>query len=76
MSRLDDLTEDIASIRVDIAVVRTQLAYLAEIAPADRAAHRELVRRVSTLEAWRWRLVGAAIAAGAIGSPLLDVIRS
>lgn len=72
--KLDALEDEVGGMRTDVAVLRTHMEYVRETMPADRMEARALGRRVDTLEAWRWRLVGAAAAAGIVGGPIWDAV--
>ena len=66
--KIDDLKSDIAEIKHAIELHAQHSAEMMnEFKKENSEQHAELAKKVSTLEKWRWMIMGAAALAGALG---------
>jgi len=80
--RFTNLDEKIAEIKVDISDLRDDIeqssekstTLLKEFQAENIRAHREMAGKISSLEKWRWMIMGAGVVIGSLGSFVLGVI--
>jgi hypothetical protein len=69
----DEFKTDIQSLRHSIEQNAAETREtLAESARAAEDAHKELSRKISSLEKWRWMLMGAGVVIGSMGFKTLS----
>ena len=75
-----NIEEKVDELKVDLKDLRTHLdtqadatqTLIKEFQVANVAAHKTMETKISTLEKWRWMLMGAGVLAGAIGFPAIE----
>ena len=66
--KIDDLKSDIAEIKEALNHhAEKSMDMLNQFKKENADQHAELTKKVSTLEKWRWMVMGAAALAGALG---------
>jgi chromosome segregation ATPase len=73
--QVDDIKSDISEIKADIKGLNATLgknndsthSLLKEMQEASTSAHKSMSDKIGTLEKWRWMMMGAGIALGALG---------
>jgi uncharacterized coiled-coil DUF342 family protein len=71
--KVDELKNDLKDLRthLDTHAESTQ-ALIKEFQATNTAAHLTIETKISTLEKWRWMLMGAGVLAGSAGFPLIQ----
>jgi predicted nucleic acid-binding Zn-ribbon protein len=80
--RFTNLDEKIAEIKVDISDLSDDIeessdkaiTLLKEFQAENIKSHREMGGKISSLEKWRWMIMGAGVVIGALGSFVLGVL--
>jgi phage shock protein A len=80
--RFTNLDEKIAEIKVDISELREDIeessekstVLLKEFQAENIRAHKEMAGKISSLERWRWMIMGAGVVIGALGSFVAGVL--
>lgn len=62
--------KDLAT-HIDIHMEETH-KLIKEFQDENKSQHAEVEKKVSSLEKWRWMLMGAGVVAGALGLPLIQ----
>ena len=63
-----DLKEDMKEIKVSIKEQSDeQMRLITDIKESSESAHSSLSRKITALEKWRWMMMGAGVAIGALG---------
>ncbi len=73
--QVQDLVEKVDDLKLELQDLKTYLTkcsdtthtMIHDMQTASEAAHRVLERKVASLEKWRWMIMGAGIALGAVG---------
>lgn len=66
--KMIDLKEDMKEIKVSIKEQSDeQMRLITDIKESSEAAHSALSRKITALEKWRWMMMGAGVAIGALG---------
>lgn len=73
--KVETIEEKISDLKVDIKEVRdsmdknseNQIKMIKEMQTTSENAHHSLSNKISNLEKWRWMMMGAGIALGALG---------
>lgn len=66
--KISDIKDDIKEIKNSIQTnANTQLQMLKESKEASEEAHSALSKKISSLEKWRWMMMGAGIVIGSLG---------
>lgn len=82
--QVQNLDEKIEGMKSDIRELRESmdkgseatLTLIKEFQTSNQEQHDQLVEKVTTLERWRWMLMGAAAVAGAMGFQTLQALFS
>lgn len=80
--RFTNLDEKIAEIKVDISDMRDEIetasdkttTLLKEFQAENLKSHKEMANKISSLEKWRWMIMGAGIVIGSLISFLASAI--
>jgi hypothetical protein len=73
--KIDDLKTDVNNIREEIKESSETATKLIKDFQADNiASHKEMSRKISDLEKWRWMIMGAGLVIGSLGSFVLSII--
>ena len=71
--KVDDLKTDLKDLRDTMEDHATNaLSALKSLQEDNAAAHKEVSAKISTLEKWRWMIMGAGVLAGALGWPAIQ----
>jgi chromosome segregation ATPase len=73
--QVQNITDDISEIKADIKCVNASIAknnedthtLLKEMKEASSNAHKKMDDKISSLEKWRWMMMGAGIVLGTLG---------
>jgi chromosome segregation ATPase len=73
--QVEGIEKDISEIKADIKDVNASIAknnesthaLLKEMKEASSTAHKKMEDKISTLEKWRWTMMGAGIVLGTLG---------
>lgn len=73
--QVENITNDISEIKADIKDVNACIAknnedthkFLKEMKEASANAHKSMSDKISSLEKWRWMMMGAGIVLGTLG---------
>lgn len=73
--QVENITSDISEIKADIKDVNACIAknnedthkFLKEMKEASANAHKSMSDKISSLEKWRWMMMGAGIVLGTLG---------
>jgi chromosome segregation ATPase len=77
--KVNNIESDISEIKQDLKDVVTSISknneethkMLKEMSTASTAAHSSMSDKISSLEKWRWMLMGAGVVLGALGHNML-----
>lgn len=71
--KVDDLKTDLKDLRthLDTHTESTQ-KLIKEYQKDNVVAHKTMENKISTLEKWRWMIMGAGLLAGALGFPAIE----
>jgi hypothetical protein len=73
--KVDDLKVDMKDMRVEIQEQTNSTHVLLKgFQHTNVNAHNEMATKISSLEKWRWMLMGAGIVIGALGWPAIEKI--
>jgi predicted nucleic acid-binding Zn-ribbon protein len=73
--KMDDLKVDISDIRAEIKDTSEKSTALIKDFQADNVkSHKEMSNKISSLEKWRWMIMGAGIVIGSLGSFAISVV--
>lgn len=73
--KMDDLKVDISDIRSEIKNNSEKSTALIKEFQADNIkSHNEMSNKISSLEKWRWMIMGAGIVIGSLGSFAISVV--
>jgi predicted nucleic acid-binding Zn-ribbon protein len=73
--KMDDLKVDISDIRSEIKDNSEKSTALIKEFQADNIkSHKEMSSKISSLEKWRWMIMGAGIVIGSLGSFAISVV--
>lgn len=73
--KVDDLKTDMKDMRVESQVQTDSThALLKGFQQTNVIAHNEMAVKISSLEKWRWMLMGAGVVIGALGWPAIQKI--
>ena len=73
--KMDDLKVDISDIRAEIKDTSEKSTALIKDFQADNVkSHKEMSNKISSLEKWRWMIMGAGIVIGSLGSFAVSVL--
>lgn len=73
VEKVDELKEDIKSIKEEVKSSNgNTIQLIRDMENSNKQAHDKLSSKVSALEKWRWMLMGAGVAIGALGFPTLS----
>jgi FtsZ-binding cell division protein ZapB len=71
--KIDDLKTELQELRAHMSTCsQTTHRLIEEMSKTDQEQHRTLERKVTNLEKWRWMIMGAGMALGAIGFEALS----
>lgn len=73
--QVENITNDISEIKADIKDVTASIAknnedthsFLKEMKEASANAHKAMSDKISSLEKWRWMMMGAGVVIGSLG---------
>ena len=73
--QVENITSDISEIKADIKDVNTSIIrnneethkFLKEMKEASANAHKAMSDKISSLEKWRWMMMGAGVVIGSLG---------
>ena len=82
--KVENIEKDVSEIKQDIRDVHDAQAakhaethkMLADMELAAQSAHKSLGEKINALEKWRWMMMGAGIALGALGHNVLGSLLS
>ena len=73
--KMDDLKVDISDIRAEIKDTSEKSTALIKDFQADNVkSHKEMSNKISSLEKWRWMIMGAGVVIGSLGSFAISVL--
>lgn len=73
--KMDDLKVDISDIRAEIKDTSEKSTALIKDFQADNVkSHKEMSNKISSLEKWRWMIMGAGVVIGSLGSFAVSVL--
>lgn len=71
--KVDDLKTDLKDFRNEIKVqIQETHELIKGFQEENNKQHDSVNKKISTIEKWRWMLMGAGILAGALGFPVLE----
>ena len=71
--KVDDLKTDLKDLRTHLDThTETTQSLIKEFQTTNVASHKAMDTKISTLEKWRWMLMGAGVLAGALGFPAIE----
>lgn len=73
--QVENITNDISEIKADIKDVNAAITknneetynFLKEMKEASSSAHKAMSDKISSLEKWRWMMMGAGVVIGSLG---------
>lgn len=73
--KIAELKTDLSDIRDDIEVSSDKsVALLREFQAENIRSHKEMANKISSLEKWRWMIMGAGVVIGSLASFVASVI--
>jgi len=80
--QVENITSDISEIKSDIKCLNATIAksndatheLLKEMQEASTTAHKSMSDKINNIEKWRWMMMGAGVALGALGFKTLGSI--